>query len=77
VNTGVQGSQILQLCQHWVQSSNTTIVGSGDSGSSVWTGSGSATLVGLLWGGSSDNRTFIFSPIGQIEQELGTLTVSF
>ena len=74
VNTGVQGSQILQLCQHWVASNNATIVGSGDSGSSVWTGSGSATIVGLLWGGSSDGRTFIFSPIGQVEQELGTLT---
>jgi hypothetical protein len=75
VNTGVQGSQVVQLCQHFVQA-NSTIVGSGDSGSSVWTGSGSATLVGLLWGGSSDGRTFIFSPIGQIEQELGALTVN-
>lgn len=78
VNTGVQGSQILQLCQHWVQSSAATIVGSGDSGSGVWTGnSSSATLVGLLWGGSSDNRTFIFSPMSGIEAELGPLTVTF
>ena len=74
VNTGVQGSQVLQLCQHWVQSSGPAIVGSGDSGSAVWTGSSSATVVGLLWGGSSDNRTFIFSPLSGIERELGTLT---
>ncbi|HSJ10954.1 MAG TPA: hypothetical protein VK928_13610 [Longimicrobiales bacterium] len=74
VNTGVQGSQIMQLCQHWVQSSGPAIVAGGDSGSTVWTGSSSATIVGLLWGGSSDNKTFIFSPIGQVEQELGTLT---
>jgi hypothetical protein len=74
VNTGVSGSNIMQLCQHWVQSSSATIVAGGDSGSTVWTGSSSITIVGLLWGGSSDNRTFIFSPIGQVEQELGTLT---
>jgi hypothetical protein len=74
VNTSVSGSNIMQLCQHWVQSNNATIVAGGDSGSTVWTGSSNITIVGLLWGGSSDNRTFIFSPINQVEQELGTLT---
>lgn len=74
VNTAVSGSTVMQLCQTFVQSSSATIVSGGDSGSSVWTGSGNVTIVGLLWGGSSDNRTFIFSPISQVEQELGTLT---
>jgi hypothetical protein len=76
VNTGVSGTNIVQLCQHWVQHGSATIVAGGDSGSSVWTGSTSATIVGLLWGGSSDNRTFVFSPIGQVQQELGTMTVN-
>jgi hypothetical protein len=76
VNTSVLGSNIMQLCQHWVQSSSAVIVAGGDSGSSVWTGSSSVAIVGLLWGGSSDNRTFVFSPIAQVEQELGTLTVN-
>jgi hypothetical protein len=77
VNTGVQGSNIMQLCQNFVES-NTTVVAGGDSGSSVWTGTGggSVTLVGLLWGGSSDNLLFVYSPIGQVEQEIGTLTVN-
>lgn len=77
VNTGVSGSNVMQLCQNFVES-NTTIVAGGDSGSSVWTGTGggSITLVGLLWGGSSDNLLFVYSPIGQVEQEIGTLTVN-
>jgi hypothetical protein len=74
VNTGVSGTKIVQLCQTWVQHSKTAIVGPGDSGSSVWTQSGGVKLLGLLWGGSTDNKTFIFSPIGQIEEELGTLS---
>ncbi len=34
-------------------------------------------LQGILWGGSSDNKTFIFSPIANIirSDELGALTV--
>lgn len=78
VNTGVSGSNIMQLCQNFVESSGAAIVGGGDSGSSVWTGTGggSVTLVGLLWGGSSDNLLFVYSPINQVEQEIGTLTVN-
>jgi hypothetical protein len=73
VHTGVQGSQVMQLCQTFVTSSGPIIVNGGDSGSSVWVENGSGVkLVGLLWGGSSDNRTFIFSPISQVMQELGT-----
>ena len=70
VNTSVQGSSVMQLCQTFVSAG----VGSGDSGSPVFVEQGSgAMLVGILWGGSSDNRTFVFSPLSQIQQELGAL----
>ena len=74
VNTGVSGTNIVQLCQTWVTAKK-AIVGGGDSGSAVWSGTpASATLVGLLWGGSTNGRTFIFSPWDQVEDELGPLT---
>jgi hypothetical protein len=70
VNTSVQGSNVMQLCQTFVQAG----VGAGDSGSPVFIEQGAgAVLIGILWGGSSDNRTFVFSPLSQIEQELGAL----
>ena len=69
VNTGVQGSQIMQLCQTFVSAA----VGSGDSGSPVYTGSGSVSLVGILWGGSG-STTFVFSPLRSIKDELGNFT---
>ena len=74
-NTAVSGSTVYQLCQTFVSDPNGgTVVSGGDSGSGVWTGSGtSAKLVGLLWGGSSDNKTFIFSPLKQIQQEIGAV----
>jgi hypothetical protein len=70
VNTGVQGSKIVQLCQTFVSAG----VGSGDSGSPVFvqTGTSTATLAGILWGGSG-STTFVYSPIANIEQELGAL----
>jgi hypothetical protein len=68
VNTSVQGSQVMQLCQTFV----TAAVGSGDSGSPVYTGSGNVTLVGILWGGSSTQ--FVFSPLRSIKDELGSFT---
>jgi hypothetical protein len=68
VNTGVQGSNIVQLCQTFVAAG----VGSGDSGSPVFSGTSSVTLVGILWGGSGNQ--FVYSPISNIEQELGALT---
>ena len=78
VNTSVSGSTVYLYCQSFVSNpGGATVVGSGDSGSSVWTGTpGSATLVGLLWGGSSDNKTFVFSPLSQVIQELGALTAT-
>jgi hypothetical protein len=68
VNTSVQGSNIMQLCQTFVAAA----VGSGDSGSPVYSGSGSVTLVGILWGGGTN--TFAFSPLRSIKDELGSFT---
>jgi len=67
VNTAVSGGNIMQLCQTFV----TAAVGAGDSGSPVLNGN---ALVGILWGGSSDNKTFVFSPLKSIKTELGTFT---
>ncbi|MBA3318171.1 MAG: hypothetical protein H0T50_08790 [Gemmatimonadales bacterium] len=72
VNTNVSGSNITQLCQTFVSAG----VGSGDSGSPVFLrpGSGSnVTLLGILWGGSGSG-TFVFSPMANVEAELGALT---
>ena len=68
VNTSVQGSQIMQLCQTFVGAA----VNSGDSGSPVYSGSGSVTLVGILWGGGTNS--FAFSPLYSIKQELGNFS---
>ena len=76
VNTNVAGTNITQLCQGWVSAG----AGGGDSGSPVFRrqGTGSnVTLLGILWGGStlSDGSSlYIFSPISNIETELGALT---
>ena len=72
VHTGVLGSRIVQLCQFFVEAD----VGSGDSGSPVFRiDSGSnVTLIGILWG--SGGGEFVGSPISQIEEELGVLTVN-
>jgi hypothetical protein len=66
----VSGSNIVQLCQTFVSAG----VGGGDSGSPVFSGTSSVTLVGILWGGNSSGTQFVYSPIGNIEQELGALT---
>lgn len=71
VNTGVSGSNIVQLCQTFVSAG----VGGGDSGSDVFALSGgNATLLGILWGGNSSGTLFVFSPLGGVERELGPLT---
>jgi hypothetical protein len=71
VDTNVFGSNITLLCQAFVQAG----VGGGDSGSDVFLGRGHGpvTLAGILWGGSGSNL-FVFSPLANIEQELGPLT---
>ncbi len=74
VNVNVSGSNITQLCQTVVSAR----VGAGDSGSPVFrqpnTGSNNVTLLGILWGGNSSGTIFVFSPISNIEAELGALT---
>lgn len=71
VNTGVSGSNIVQLCQNFVNAG----VGGGDSGSDVFAQSGGgARLLGVLWGGNSAGTLFVYSPIANVEQELGALT---
>ncbi len=64
------------FCQHIVQGGS----GGGDSGSPVfsWTRGNNVKLLGILWAGGADNRgntLFSFSPVANIEQELGALRV--
>lgn len=72
---GVSGTNIVQLCQDTVNAG----VGSGDSGSPVfsWGGSSSVSLRGILWGGNSAGTLFVYSPFANIvrSDELGALTV--
>jgi hypothetical protein len=70
-NVNVSGTNITQLCQSIV----TAGVGGGDSGSPVFLrpGGSNVTLLGILWGGSGTNL-YVFSPIANVEQELGALT---
>src|SRR6266850_3769207 len=71
VNTGVSGSNIVQLCQNFVDAG----VGAGDSGSDVFLDTGAGVrLLGVLWGGNGAGTQFVYSPIANIEQELGPLT---
>jgi hypothetical protein len=67
----VSGSKFSQLCQTIVERAGTAIVGGGDSGSPVFTSNG--RLAGILWGGNSSGTLFVFSPLANIEQELGNL----
>lgn len=76
VNTSVSGSTVYLYCQTFVvNAGGATVVGGGDSGSGVFriTSGNSVQLVGLLWGGSSDNKLFVFSPLASIQQELGAV----
>ena len=74
VHTNVSGSRITQLCQTFVSAG----VGGGDSGSPVFriTSGDQVTLVGILWGGSSSGTSFVFSPLQQIQRELGNVTAT-
>jgi hypothetical protein len=74
VNVGVQGTDIVQLCQNIVNAR----VRAGDSGGPVFKGSSNVTLVGILWGGNLNangvGTLYVYSPISNIERELGALT---
>ncbi len=75
VNTGVSGTPIVLICQTFVTSTG-VIVGGGDSGSPVFSnpdGSGNVTLLGGLWGGNTSGTQFVYSPIANIEADLGEL----
>ena len=76
-NFGVQDEQgnfVGQFCQNEVAAK----AGPGDSGSPVFKGSSSVTLVGLLWGTESNASNvqirYIYSPMSGIEHDLGALT---
>jgi len=72
VNTNVQGSRVHQLCQTFVGAD----VAGGDSGSPVFKITNASTntveLLGILWGGGTD--VYVFSPLNQIQQELGSFS---
>jgi hypothetical protein len=74
VDTGVQGSTIVLLCQTFVTGSGVIVQG-GDSGSPVFAinQNGSVTLLGGLWGGNQSGTQFVYSPIANIRAELGAL----
>ena len=76
-NVNVSGTNITQLCQTLVTSS-AVLVGGGDSGSGVFriTSGDNVQLVGILWGGSADGKTFVFSPLKNIQAELGSVTAT-
>ena len=74
VNTGVSGTNIVLLCQNFVDAG----VGAGDSGSPVFSivSGNNVVLHGTLWGGNTAGTMFVYSPIHYIEQELGALTTN-
>ncbi|MFZ5851891.1 MAG: hypothetical protein ACOYY2_10930 [Actinomycetota bacterium] len=67
-----EGTDIIVLCQDEV----TGVSAPGDSGAPVfaWNGADGVQLFGVLWGG--DGVRFVYSPMGQIEGELGQLGTS-
>ena len=76
VDTGVNGTDIVQICQDWVLARSA----GGDSASGVFeqVGENEFVIVGLLWGGTTLDGApvFIFSALEQVEQELGQLSTS-
>jgi hypothetical protein len=79
VNTNVSGTNISQLCQTFVQNpQGAVVVQGGDSGSGVFriTAGSNVTLVGILWGGNGNGTLFVFSPLKQVEDELGDLVAT-
>jgi hypothetical protein len=76
VNVG--GSNITLLCQTMVQRSGTSIVQGGDSGSPVFrrTSGDNVELVGILWGGNQSGDMFVFSPLKNVQDELGGVTAT-
>jgi hypothetical protein len=76
VNTGVAGSNVLLLCQTFVENPVAEISNSGDSGAPVFAvhSGNNVVLLGNLWGSNASNTLFVYSPIANIVSELGALT---
>jgi hypothetical protein len=74
----VSGSNVQQQCQTLVTNNSANIVGAGDSGSPVFqiTSGDNVTLIGILWGGGGSTQ-FVFSPLKNIQDELGGVTATF
>ena len=73
VAINVSGTNVTLFCQDLARAGWAP----GDSGSPVfsWSGSGSnVSLNGIFWGGNTDGSRLAFSPFGAIEFELGPLT---
>ncbi|MFL6237822.1 MAG: hypothetical protein ACJ76N_32190 [Thermoanaerobaculia bacterium] len=74
-DVGVTGSNYGLLCQNIVRAGSDH----GDSGSPVfsWTNGSTVKLLGILWGGGTSNgiEVFAYSPLQNIQQELGSLRV--
>ena len=69
----IGGGNKLLICQDRVAAGSD----GGDSGSPVFgplDASNNVTLYGILWGGAIDGSTFTYSPISNVEMELGALT---
>ena len=77
-NTNVTDTDVTLLCQHRVNrlaSQTQKMSDNGDSGSPVFRWQVTTVLLsGINWGSPKDGSAFIFSPIDQVEQELGALT---
>jgi len=78
VSVNVSGSNITLLCQTIVERSGVQIVAGGDSGSPVFrrTSGDAVELAGILWGGSTSGSLFVFSPLKNIQDELGGMTAT-
>jgi hypothetical protein len=74
----VSASNIALLCQTIVENNGRVIVDGGDSGSPVFqiTSEDNVKLAGILWGGSSSGNLFVFSPLKNIQDELGGVTAT-
>jgi hypothetical protein len=79
-NVNIDGTSITQLCQTLAGlegAGHPVVVGPGDSGSPVFikTGDATITLAGILWGGTPEGGLLAFSPLKNVQQELGDLVV--
>ena len=78
-NVNVDGTPITMLCQTLVgagTANGPVLVGPGDSGSPVFLlSAGGATAAGILWGGNAEGTLFAFSPLANVQRELGDLRV--